>query len=137
MERLPGHWVHQEPGSDYRFEEQWALLADGSLEGIGVVRSGNDTIMIEYLGIQETDSGTWYSARIPTQNAGEPVFFHMDHHIDSLVFTNPDHDYPQRIAYLPQGSTGWHVHLNGMRNGGAVQETLRFVPMVTSAQELP
>jgi hypothetical protein len=137
LERLPGHWVHEEPGSDYRFEERWALLADRSLEGVGIVRSGNDTVMIEYLTIVATDSGTWYSARIPTQNAGEPVFFRMEHDVDSLVFTNADHDYPQRIAYLPQHEGGWLVSLNGVRNGGAVQEVLRFVSMENSVAETP
>ncbi|MEX1133175.1 MAG: DUF6265 family protein [Flavobacteriales bacterium] len=137
LEGLPGHWVHQEPGSDYRFEERWTLQADGGLEGLGIVRSGNDTVMIEYLNIATTDSGTIYSARIPAQNAGEPVLFRMDHDVDSLVFTNAHHDYPQRIAYLPQGSSGWNVRLNGMRNGAAMQELLHFVPAGNSGPETP
>lgn len=129
LERLPGHWVHEEPGSDYRFEERWSQGADGNLEGLGIVRSGKDTVMIEYLNIVTTDSGTWYSARIPAQNAGEPVLFRMEHDVDSLIFANADHDYPQRIAYVPLNEDGWHVRLNGIRNGGVVQEVLRFAPM--------
>jgi len=129
LQRLPGAWVHEEPESDYSFEEHWGELVDGRLSGTGIVRDGKDTIMIEHLAIQVTDSGTWYSARIPTQNDGDPVFFRMEQDVDSLVFANPDHDYPQRIAYLPQADGSWHVRLNGMRNGTAVEERLRFVHM--------
>jgi hypothetical protein len=132
LERLPGHWVHEDPEGDYRFEEHWTSSAGNGLEGLGVVRSGKDTIMIEHLGIQETDSGVWYSARIATQNNGTPVLFRMEHDKDSLVFTNAEHDYPQRIAYLPRPDGGWNVHLAGMRNGTTVSEQLRFVRMQES-----
>lgn len=127
LERLQGAWVHEEPDSDYSFEEYWSVLADGSLGGTGIVRDGKDTIMIEYLAILATDSGTWYSARIPTQNDGDPVLFKMEHDMDSLVFSNPLHDYPQRIAYLPNADGSWHVRVNGLRNGIAAEEHLRFV----------
>lgn len=137
LERLPGHWVHQDAGSDYRFEEHWTNSADGSLEGLGVVRSGNDTVMIEHLRILETDSGIWYSAQIPTQNNGTPVLFHLEHEADSLVFANAEHDFPQRIAYLPSAEGGWHVHLSGMRNDTAVFEELRFVRVQDTLITMP
>lgn len=136
LERLPGHWVHEEPGG-HSFEERWSLQPDGGLEGMGIVRSGNDTVMIEHLNIVATDSGTWYSARIPTQNEGEPVFFRMEHDVDSLIFTNTDHDYPQRIAYCPTDLDGWQVRLSGVRNGVDAQEVLRFAPMVNSVPKTP
>ncbi len=129
MDRLVGHWVHEEPDSDYRFEEHWAMMGDGSLKGIGIVRAGNDTMMIEHLDILSTDSGTWYSARIPTENGGEPVFFRMDQDTDSLVFTNALHDYPQRIVYVPGSAEGWQVRVNGIRNGTDAEEHLHFVRM--------
>lgn len=129
LTKLLGWWQHEDPGTGFRFEEHWSTLDDGGLQGHGVVLSGRDTVMIEHLRILRTDSGTWYSARIPSQNAGEAVYFELVHERDSLVFIQPQHDFPQRITYIPGLDEGWHVRLQGERQGEPREEHLHFTPV--------
>lgn len=126
LQRLEGAWVERDPVNGHWFEEHWTMNSNGELDGIGLVRSGKDTVMIEYLSIRVTDTATWYSARIPSQNGGEPVYFRMGASNDSLSFHNPDHDHPQRITYVPVAEQGWRVRLTGTRKGTPVEETLLF-----------
>jgi hypothetical protein len=133
LDRLPGAWIHEDHEVGYVFEEYWSQTSGLSLKGLGVVRSGNDTVMIEHLAIQTSDSGTWYSARIASQNSGAPVYFRLIHEQDSLVFANTEHDFPQRIVYIPADAGLWHVHLNGVQDGIRREEHLRFGPNHTKA----
>jgi|GEM_PF-587238 len=133
LDRLPGAWIHEDSKGGYVFEEYWSRTDDTSLTGLGVVRAGNDTMMIEELTIQATDTGTWYSARIASQNSGVPVFFRLIHEQDSLVFANTAHDFPQRIAYIPAEDGHWHVHLDGMQAGIRKEEHLHFSPNLSKA----
>lgn len=134
LDRLPGAWVHEDLGSGHMFEEYWTQSEGRKFEGLGVVRAGSDTIMIEHLQIQVTDTGTWYSARMASQNASDAVLFELTHYQDSLVFSNSGNDFPQRIAYIPTEEGMWHVHLDGSRNGERREEHLRFSPNRTKAQ---
>jgi hypothetical protein len=128
LSRLPGAWIHQDDSAGYIFEEYWSVKANGDLEGLGVVRSGKDTVMIEELAIMIRDTATWYSARIASQNAGMPVLFELVLDGDSLIFSNPRHDFPQRITYIPTDDGHWTVHLNGEAEGRARDEHLHFKP---------
>lgn len=129
LEGLSGKWEARDTGADHWFEEHWTLKADGDLEGVGLVRSGNDTVMIEYLSIHRSDTATWFSATIPTQNQSEPVLFRMVTDKDSLSFINPENGYPQRITYLPEANDGWHLKMVGTKLGAAVEELHLFRPM--------
>jgi hypothetical protein len=133
LDRLPGAWIHEDREEGYVFEEYWSQTSVRSLTGLGVVRSGNDTVMIEHLAIQTTDTGTWYSARIASQNSGAPVYFRLTHEQDSLVFANSEHDFPQRIVYIPADAGQWHVHLDGIQDGVRREEHLHFSPNHTKA----
>jgi hypothetical protein len=128
LDRLPGAWIHEDREGGYVFEEYWSRANEQGLTGLGVVRSGNDTMMIEHLAVQASDSGTWYSAQIASQNSGAPVYFKLMHEQDSLVFANTSHDFPQRITYIPAENGHWHVHLDGMQNGVRKEEHLHFSP---------
>lgn len=137
FERLAGTWIARESGSDHWFEEHWTMLDNGDLDGLGLVRSGMDTVMIEHLRISRSDTATWYSARIPSQNNSEPVLFRMVSDYDSLSFVNPEHDHPQRITYLPESSDGWRVRVIGNKHGQVVEELLLFQPMPAATPALP
>lgn len=133
LDRLPGAWIHEDREEGYVFEEYWSQSNDSSITGLGVVRSGNDTVMIEHLAIQTTDTGSWYSAQIASQNSGAPVYFRLIHEQDSLVFSNTEHDFPQRIVYIPADAGQWHVHLDGMQDGVRREEHMHFSPNHTKA----
>lgn len=117
IDDLVGQWV-DDPGEDSTiFHEQWHRLDARHYEGLGFVMLGNDTVSIEHLNINLTDTGMFYAAEIPTQNEGRPVYFKLTSANDSLVFENPQHDFPQRIVYRPQEPAGWVAFVSGSMQG--------------------
>ncbi len=117
IDQLVGKWV-DDPGEDSTiFHEEWERLDARHYQGMGFVMLGNDTVSIELLSINLTDSGTFYGAEIPTQNEGKPVYFKLTSANDSLVFENPQHDFPQRIVYQPQQPAGWVAFVSGNMQG--------------------
>lgn len=135
--RLAGHWIAREGINEHWFEEHWTLKDNGDLEGLGLVRSGKDTVMIEYLSIHHTDTATWFSARIPSENESEPVLFRMVSNIDSLSFHSTDIGHPQHITYRPAAVDGWSLRLAGTKHGEAVEEVLLFQAMVSGNTPRP
>ncbi len=136
-EQLLGEWYSPMEDGRTVFHEQWRRSGGGNLEGLGFVMSGNDTVFIEHLGILFTDSGTWYSALIPTQNDGVPVHFRRTEDHDSLVFVNPEHDFPQRISYAPRGDGTWSVSVRGTEQGEGRVERFHFRPRSEEGADLP
>lgn len=124
IDRLIGEWSG-DPGADSTiFHEQWVRNGPRDLKGLGFVMLGKDTVSIEHLNIQITDSGTFYAAEIPAQNEGIPVYFELQHGNDSLVFVNEKHDFPQRIVYRPTGPTEWTATVSGDMEG--VHRSMKF-----------
>jgi hypothetical protein len=83
--------------------ESWER--DGAaLKGKGFrVRNGVETVT-ETLEIREIDGTVYYVATIAGQNNGAAVKFRLSESAaDKLVFENPEHDFPKRIAYQRRG----------------------------------
>ena len=130
---LVGERVHAEPDGRTSFHEQWRSVSADSLNGLGFVMSGPDTVFIEHLGLRWTDTSATYSARIPSQNDGRYVHFGMTHgDADSLVFVNPGHDFPQRIVYVPTDGDRWNVTVAGIDRGVARAQHYTFASRSTT-----
>ncbi|MDQ3100149.1 MAG: DUF6265 family protein [Bacteroidota bacterium] len=124
LDKLIGKWIDDQGDDSTVFHEQWTRTDQRNYKGIGFVMMRLDTVSIENLGIQLTDSGTYYSAQIPSQNEGRPVYFKLTSAADSLVFENAQHDFPQRIVYAPSSPTGWKVNVSGRQQG--VMRNMQF-----------
>lgn len=126
LARLRGDWMDDSGRGRYRFHETWQAAGDSGLAGTGVALSGTDTVFIEELSINwYADGRIIYAARIGSQNDGQWVPFDLVHGTDSLVFSNPNHDFPRRIAYRPEGK-GWRVHVSGEEESGQREEHFHF-----------
>ncbi len=94
---LEGNWKSIE---ESQFYESWEMKNGNVMEGFGCAMKNGDTLMSESLRISESDSGIFYSAVVSDQNDRLPVHFKLIHHFgDSLVFSNPTHDFPRIIVY--------------------------------------
>lgn len=123
--KLMGEWHDVQADGTTVFHEQWERTDDQFYTGLGFVMSGTDTVFIENLVIAYDSLGAHYSARIPAQNQGEYVRFGLTTASeDSMVFEAPEHDFPQRIAYVIQGDSAWNVVVSGIDKG--VQRSERF-----------
>jgi len=99
---LIGNWKTTNGESLY---EYWESKNDTLFTGIGYRLYGSDTIVTEKLKIFTRDGTTYYTATISTQNKGRTIRFRMvSNTADSIVFENPNHDFPNRITYLKKGN---------------------------------
>ncbi|MFL5765409.1 MAG: DUF6265 family protein [Bacteroidia bacterium] len=100
---LEGKWTGTTDGTV--FFEEWQPLDGKAMHGIGGAIVGNDTVFSEQVSIEEREDGFYYIAAVQENKA--PVSFKFTgYKNDSMVFENPQHDFPQRIVYFrrPDGT---------------------------------
>ncbi|HET6603255.1 MAG TPA: DUF6265 family protein [Xanthomonadaceae bacterium] len=90
---LTGCWRSE----DGNATEVWSPPYDGHHFGYGATLAEGELVFFEQLRIETDETGTRYVA----SPAGIPptVFTATEIDAGSAVFTNPEHDYPQRISY--------------------------------------
>ncbi|MEL6259148.1 MAG: DUF6265 family protein [Pseudomonadota bacterium] len=82
--------------------EVWTPGADNLMFGFNVVQKDGEVGFFEQLRIQHGEAGWTYYAY---PRGGRPTAFDLAVHADqSAEFVNPDHDYPQRLAYVRDGA---------------------------------
>jgi len=97
LDWLVGCWV----SPDKSAQEVWAVDSDRSLAGFAVTVGDNRVTFYEVLSIRQTVRGSLvYTAHPSGQSPASFAATTITDH--SVVFTNPDHDYPQQIAYSRQ-----------------------------------
>lgn len=113
LEKLEGEWI-EAPGIGYR--EVWQFTRDG-FRGTGYMHAGNTFSQTEELHILYRDSTLIYQATVPDQNQGSTISFPLAYYSDtSLVFVNPDHGFPNRIAYYFLNDSSLNVRVESMDN---------------------
>lgn len=126
---LVGHWMAVNAGDSLHFHEVWRIDDHDQLTGTGCALMGKDTVFLEELAIRKGSDGLIrYIAHIPAQHHGSPVPFTATHVGDSLVFENPAHDHPQRIAYVRAAHGGWLVTVSSDQAGTKRMEQFDLRP---------
>jgi len=103
---LEGCWGGSVNQRDFR--EQWTPPRGGILLGIGSTVYQGKTQSYEYLRIEARADGVYYVA-LPSgqpEAAFKLVAITTDDKDTIFTFSNPDHDFPQRIIYR-RGTEGW------------------------------
>ncbi|MBY8961679.1 hypothetical protein KJK34_02820 [Flavobacterium sp. D11R37] len=116
-EWLVGSWSNT--SADETLTEIWEKLNDSVFAGQAfVINEENDTIFFEHIRLEETKGEVFYIVTVPDQNDGQAVPFKMTAINDSLiVFENPEHDYPQKIAYRKVNADSLIAEISGKPNG--------------------
>jgi len=100
-------------------EEQWMRPAGGAMLGMNRTVSGSQMRAWESLRIVEQNGRAVYIAQ---PNGGPPTSFAASVVNDTLVvFDNPAHDFPQRIAYRRISSDSLHAIISAVRDGKTQQ----------------
>ena len=99
------HWLlgcwQSEDGSA---QEAWVEESDGSLLGVGVTVAGGRVTFYELLSIRAGEDGVpVYTAHPAGQSRTLFLLTTLDG--SRVVFSNPEHDFPQEIAYRLDGET--------------------------------
>jgi len=95
---LVGCWVTPDKSA----QEVWVADSGRSLAGFAVTVSGSKVGFYEVLSIKQSDDGAWTYTAHPS-GQGSASFLAVEIGEKSVVFANPDHDYPQEIRYSRVG----------------------------------
>ena len=94
LDWLIGCWMTPDGSA----QEVWVADGDGSLSGFSVSVADNKVSFYETLTIRSGDDGALVYTAHPSGQA-TTSFTATEMTENSVLFVNPDHDYPQRIRY--------------------------------------
>ncbi|GHA10429.1 hypothetical protein GCM10008090_20040 [Arenicella chitinivorans] len=97
LEWMQGDWVSETPKRSYH--ESWWRVSDHTFEGRSMVRrAGREVVSQESLRLLFMSGDVFYLAKVPENPL--PIAFKLSVCGEkSATFTNPEHDFPQRIRY--------------------------------------
>lgn len=124
---LLGDWAAPSPGGEV--VESWAAVSESTWEGRGMSRkAGSDALRtFETLRLVEMSSRVFYVAKVEENEL--PVAFRLvDCSAGRLVFENPAHDFPQRIAYRLDGEGRLEVTVSDLAGKGFTLNFSRLPP---------
>ena len=88
---------------DSSAQEVWVVDGEQSLIGFGVAIHDNKVGFYEIMSIQQSEDDAWIYTAHPSGQASAS-FLATQISENSVVFANPDHDYPQEIRYRREGN---------------------------------
>lgn len=98
LDWLEGCWVSDDGSS----REVWVVDDNDLLVGFSVSLDGAKFAFYELLSIRRNDDGEWSYHAHPSGQASTR-FDAVEIADQSVLFVNPDHDYPQEIRYRREG----------------------------------
>jgi hypothetical protein len=113
---LAGCWSSDggEPGS----EERWMPLAGGTMLGVSrTIRQGK-TVAFEFMEIRYLPDGQLAFVAHPSGQE-TAVFTALRVGESEVVFENPEHDFPQRVAYAKEGASKLRARIEGNQGGAS------------------
>lgn len=107
--------------------ESWTIENDSTLVGSSYFIIKKDTVHSETMELIEDTEHLIYTATIIGENNDEAVPFQMTDSKDSvLVFTNPKHDFPQKITYKLRKDKTLLATISGTIKGKQTSKTYVF-----------
>lgn len=117
--------LHQLAGGTWKMKtakgyicEQWTKTNETELSGRGFRVAGSDTTIEENVQLTVKDGYIFYIPTVNGQNDGKPVLFKlMSSYKGVYTFSNPDHDYPQVVAYQFVSKDSLNAWIDGTIQG--------------------
>lgn len=111
-----GTWESSSDSSS--FTETWIRINTQKWSGTGTWRINDSISYQEKLSLRKNGKDWVYSAKAPGQNNEQCVDFRLSQYTDSTwVFTNPNHDFPEKIVYQLLPSRKLKVEVSGIEKG--------------------
>lgn len=113
---LLGNWHHV--SEDGIALEMWEQVSDSSFAGKSCFIVGKDTVSSETVVLEQVGANLYYVPTVKGQNNNQPVKFTLTSASEKqLVFENPKHDFPQKIAYMQVTGDSLVAEISGKMNG--------------------
>ena len=107
--------------------ERWKKISDNELHSQGFKVTGTDTILQEKVRLVQKSDGIYYIPTVIDQNKGEEVSFKLISFVDKeYIFSNPDHDFPQRVIYHLVSQDSIHAWVDGQYKGKYVKQDFYY-----------
>lgn len=123
---LVGNWKINT--SNGQIVESWTILNDSTLLGRSVfVKNPQDSVIQETLELSFRKGAWSYSSTVQGQNNNQAVAFKMIYQRGTeFICVNPEHDFPQRIAYLRLSASQMLASIEGTRKGRFSKQNFNF-----------
>lgn len=116
LEWLTGAWAGENEDGTVT-EEHWTQPRAGAMFGINRTIAEGRTVFFEFLRIERTaDDGLQYLAA-PEGRHPPTTFRLIERSPTRFIFSNPAHDYPQRIIYEQQSDGSLILRIEGNEDG--------------------
>lgn len=103
--------------------ENWVKINDSVYKGETYFVVKNDTVFSESVKLEEANGKLAYIVTVPDQNNAKPVRFDMTSiNNDSIVFENPQHDYPNKLKYTKVTNDSIVAQIYGTHDGKPATE---------------
>ena len=126
---LAGCWERE--GPERHTIEQWTAPRGGMMLGLNQTTARGRTIAWEYLRIASVD-GRLVLTALPSGQA-EGSFDAIEMTDSSIVFSNPEHDFPQTVGYRRQPDGSLLGHIEGTEDGKTRSVDFPFDPVPCDA----
>ncbi len=113
---LTGSWALETRNG--KMVESWNTESDSLLTGRSVIiRSDGTSALQETLRLERRKGEWYYISKVEGQNDNRPVSFHVTFiGREEFICENPEHDFPQRIAYR-RIDNRMYASIEGRRDG--------------------
>jgi hypothetical protein len=112
---ITGCWERKDPAKQLRIVEQWMEPDGGAM--LGMSRTVKDGKMTGYEFLRIVgDAGTIKYISRPSGNSSDTEFPVLSLTSNEVIFSNPQHDFPQRIIYRRDGDK-LNARIEGTANG--------------------
>lgn len=118
---LIGNWENLTTDAD--FKEIWKKENDSTFTAMSYITVKKDTVFYENIVLTQTNDSLFYNVSVKGENKDNEVSFYLtsDAH-NVLVFENPNHDFPTKIAYKKVSNDSLVAIIYGIKNGKKIKE---------------
>ncbi len=107
--------------------ERWIKTNANELRSSGFKVIGTDTTVEEKIRLIKKDKDIYYIPTVTGQNGGKEVLFKLTSTVNGeYIFTNPEHDFPQRVVYQFITADSLHAYVDGQYNGKFVKQDFHY-----------
>ena len=117
-------------------EEVWLKPQGGTMLGMSRTVKGGRTVFTEFMHVSTAADGRMV-LNIQLQLAAKSTQFRLIEAKDgTATFSNPEHDYPQRIIYRRESDGSLFARIEGKAGGKERHDDFKFAPAACSTRDL-
>ena len=120
---FPGTW--KMISDKIQYYEEWRLINDSELIGIGFSVEQGDTVLSEELYVKKF-ADTWAYVALPV-NQTITLFALSEYSDSTFIFENEEHDYPQKIIYEFTADGKLNAATEGIIEGELMRRDFSFI----------